>query len=248
MRKIKESVKKILSYSPFGVYEIYRDKKKNEKRFKTQKNVIAEYLKNTEIKKLQIGCGKNILEGWLNTDLNDTDTIVYLDAGKSFPIETGTFDCIYSEHLFEHLKVEQQINMLNEGYRILKKGGIMRIAMPNLEFLYNIYSNPNTPVHEDYVNHYVSSYPCLRSVFELVADKEEHYIYVINNFFKAWGHQMIHDFSSLQKLALQFNYEVVRRCKVGESEVSFLQNIEKHGSAIPERINLLETMVVEIVK
>lgn len=248
MQKIKKSIKKILSYSPFGLYEIFRDKKNTKKRFKTQTRLIGEYLKNEEIKKLQIGCGKNILEGWLNTDLIETDIIMYLDAGISFPIENGTFDFIYSEHLFEHLKVEQQINMLNEGYRILKKGGIMRIAMPNLEFLYNIYSNPNTPVHQDYVNHYVSSHSCLRTVFELVDSKEEYYIYVINNFFKAWGHQMIHDFSSIQKLALQCNYEDVRRCKVGESEVSFLQNIERHGTAIPERINLLETMVVEIVK
>jgi predicted SAM-dependent methyltransferase len=248
MQKIKDSVRKFLSYSPFGVYEIYRDKKNIGKRITTQKREIGDYVKNNEIKKMQIGCGKNLLEGWLNTDLIDSDRVVYLDAGKSFPAETETFDFIYSEHLFEHLKVEQQINMLNEGYRILKKGGIMRIAMPNLEFLFNIYSNPNTHVHKDYVNHYVSSSPYLKSVFESVQNKEEHYIYVINNFFKAWGHQMIHDFSSIEKLALQCNYKVVRRCKVGESEVSFLQNIEKHGNAIPERFNLLETMVVEIIK
>ena len=71
---------------------------------------------------------------------------------------------------------------------------------------------------------------------------------MINNFFKAWGHQMIHNFSSIKKLALQCNYANVRECKVGESEVSFLQNIEKHGTVIPERINLIETMVVEIIK
>jgi predicted SAM-dependent methyltransferase len=248
MEKIKKSFKKILSYSPFGVYEIYRDKKNVDKRNKTQKRVIGDYLKSNEVKKIQIGCGKNLLEGWLNTDLNNTDTVAYLDAGEPFPMEAETFDFIYSEHLFEHLNVEQQINMLNEGYRILKKGGIMRIAMPNLKFLYNIYVNPSTPAHIDYVNHSVSSYPCLKSVFESVHNKEEHYIYVINNFFKAWGHQMIHDFSSIEKLALQCNYKVVRQCKVGESQVSFLQNIEKHGNAIPERINLLETMVVEIVK
>jgi predicted SAM-dependent methyltransferase len=248
MQELKKRVKKILSYSPFGVYEIFRDKKKNKQKIQAQISLIENYLKKNAIKKLQIGCGKNILEGWLNTDLNYSENIAYLDAGTVFPIESNALDCIYSEHLFEHLTVSQQINMLNEGMRVLKKGGVMRIAMPNLEFLYNIYSNPNTPVHQDYVNHYISSHSCLRSVFELVDSKEEHYIYVINNFFKAWGHQMIHDFSSIQKLALQCNYEVVRRCKVGESEVSFLQNIERHGTAIPERINLLETMVVEIVK
>lgn len=245
---MKETVKKILSYSPFGVYEIYRDKKKNKRRIEAQTRLINDYLRDNTIKKLQIGCGKNILEGWLNTDLNYSEKIAYLDAGVVFPLESNTLDCIYSEHLFEHLTVNQQINMLNEGMRVLKKGGIMRIAMPNVEFLFNIYSNPNSPVHIDYVNHYVSSYPCFKSVRESIKDRDQHYIYVINNFFKAWGHQMIHDFSSIEKLALQCSYSFIKKCKVGESEVSFLQNIEKHGSAIPERINLLETMVVEIVK
>ena len=248
MQKMKETVKKILSYSPFGIYQIYRDKKKNKRRIEFQSRLIHDYLKDNSIKKLHIGCGKNILEGWLNTDLNYSENIAYLDAGVVFPLESGTLDCIYSEHLFEHLAVNQQINMLMEGIRVLKKGGIMRIAMPNVEFLFNIYSYPNTPVHIDYVDHYVSSYPCFKSVRELIKDKDEHYIYVINNFFKAWGHQMIHDFSSIQKLALQCNYSCVRKCEVGGSEVPFLQNIEKHGTAIPERINLLETMVVEIVK
>lgn len=248
MKNIKKSVKKLLSYSPFGVYEIFRDRKKISKRFNDQKKGVSEYLKNNETRKLQIGCGTNFLHGWLNTDLNDTDNVVFLDAGEVFPIESNTFDFIYSEHLFEHLTVNQQLNMLKEGFRVLKKGGIMRIAMPNLEFLFRIYSNPNDPVHLDYVKHSVSSYPCFKSVHNSIINEEEHYIYVINNFFKAWGHQMIHDFSSIKKLALQCNYSIIRRVKVGESEVPFLQNIEKHGTVIPERINLLETMVVEIIK
>lgn len=248
MQELKNRAKKILSYSPFGVYEIFRDKRKNKQKIEAQISLIDHYLKNNVIKKLQIGCGKNILDGWLNTDLNYSEYIAYLDAGGVFPIESDTLDCIYSEHLFEHLTVSQQINMLNEGMRVLKKGGVMRIAMPNVEFLFNIYSNPNTPIHIDYVDHYISSYPCFKSVRESIKDKDQHYIYIINNFFKAWGHQMIHDFSSIEKLALQCNYSSIRKCKVGESEISFLKNIEKHGTAIPERINLVETMVVEIVK
>jgi predicted SAM-dependent methyltransferase len=248
MKQMKQKIKHLLSFSPFGVYEIFRDNKKQVKRIKTQERVINDYLNANEVKKMQIGCGTNLLEGWLNTDLNDIGSVVFLDAGGVFPIESDTFDFVYSEHLFEHLKVEQQLNMLVESYRILKKGGIMRIATPNLDFLFNIYADPTTPVHVDYVNHSVNTYPCLKSVYNSIIDKEEYYNYVINNFFKAWGHQMIHNFSSIKKLALQCNYANVRECKVGESEVSFLQNIEKHGTVIPERINLIETMVVEIIK
>lgn len=245
---MKKTVKKVLSLSPYGVYEIYRDKKALIKRIKRQKTIIDNYINNNNVKKMQVGCGSNVLEGWLNTDLNDSDCIAFLDAGRAFPIQSDSFDYIYSEHLFEHLTVDQQINMLVESFRILKKGGIMRIATPNLDFLFKLYSDPHTTKHLDYVEYAIHSSSYLQPVKNFIINTEEHHNYVINNFFKAWGHQMIHNFSSIKKLAMQCNYTSVRECNVGESEVSFLQNIEKHGTIIPERINLIETMIVEIIK
>ena len=45
---------------------------------------------------LNLGCGPNILEGWLNTDIEPIDDrVVYLDAGKPFPFEDETFDFIF---------------------------------------------------------------------------------------------------------------------------------------------------------
>ena len=245
---MKKTIKHVLSLSPLAVYEFYRDKKKHIKKVKNQKKIIENYIKNNEIKRLQIGCGSNFLEDWLNTDLNDSNKIAFLDAGDVFPIESDSFDFIYSEHLFEHLKINQQINMLAESFRILKKGGIMRIATPNLDFLFKLYSESQSIDHIAYVEYAINSSPYLNSVKTSVVDKEEHYNYVINNFFKAWGHQMIHNFSSIKKLARQCNFTSVRKCEVGESEVLFLRNIEKHGTIIPVKINLIETMVVEIIK
>ncbi len=245
---MKKKIKHILSFSPYGIYEMIRDKKIRTKRIKLQKKIIDSYIKNNEIKKLQIGCGTNILEGWLNTDLNCIETIVYLDAGEKFPIESGIFDFVYSEHLFEHLKVEQQLNMLKESYRILKKGGIIRIATPSLEFLFNLYANPNTLTNKQYVNWAVLNIPNLKVLNIANINIEEYYEYVINNFFKAWGHQMIHSYKSIKALALQCGYSKVKQVEVGKSDISFFQNIEKHGTIIPAEINIIETMVIEIIK
>lgn len=245
---MKNKIKQILSYSPYALYEIFRDTSKLSNRLKRQKAIIDSYIKNNEIKRMQIGCGTNFFDGWLNTDLDCNDRIAYLNAGNKFPIESDSFDFVYSEHLFEHLKVEQQLNMLSESYRILKKGGILRIAMPNIDYLFNLYANPSVPENRDYVDWYVENMHHLKAVKNAVVNKEEHYIYTINNFFKAWGHQVIHNVNSISKLALQCDFSMVRECAVGESEVPFFQNIEKHGTVLPERINKLETMVVEIIK
>jgi predicted SAM-dependent methyltransferase len=245
---MKKKIKYILSFSPYSLYEIFRNKKKHNIRIKNQKLIINDYLKNNEVKKIQIGCGSNFLEGWLNTDLKDSDTIAFLDAGEKFPIESDTFDFVYSEHLFEHLTVEQQHNMLVESYRILKKGGVMRVATPSLDFLFSLYANPMTLENRQYVNWAVDNIPNLGIISNSIIDIEEHYCYVINNFFKAWGHQMIHNYSSLKKMAMQNRFSDFRLSSVNKSEVLYLQNIENHGTIIPENMNIIETMVVEIIK
>jgi predicted SAM-dependent methyltransferase len=245
---MKNKIKHLLSFSPYALYVIFRDNSKHSYRLKSQKAKIDSYIKNNEIKKIQIGCGPNLFEGWLNTDIDCNDKIAYLNAGAPFPIASDTFDFVYSEHLFEHLKVEQQINMLSESYRILKKGGILRIATPNVDFLFDIFAKPTSSESEHYVDWAVKNIPHLKAVKKMVVDDEEHYIYVINNFFKAWGHQVIHNVESISKLAMQCHFSQVRECAVGVSEVSIFKNIEKHGTILPERINLMETMVVEIMK
>ena len=72
---MKKKVKNLLSFSPFGLYEIFRDNKIHTKRIKNQRVIIDNYLENYDIRKMQIGCGSNILDGWLNTDLNYSDEI-----------------------------------------------------------------------------------------------------------------------------------------------------------------------------
>ena len=111
---MKKKLKRFLNHSPYSLYERYRDQKIEFKRDLEQRKIIDGYLKNNEIKKLQVGCGSNRLEGWLNTDLNFNEHIAFLDAGKIFPIESNTFDYVYSEHLFEHLTLDSQLNLLGE--------------------------------------------------------------------------------------------------------------------------------------
>lgn len=245
---MKKQIKNILNYSPYDLYQIIRDKLNYHKRPINQKKLIECFLKDNDVRKIQIGCGTNFLEGWLNTDLKFSDKILFLDAGDIFPFESDSFDFIFSEHMFEHLKIEQQLNMLSESYRILKKGGMMRIATPNLDFLFKIYSNSNTSENTDYVDWAINNVPRLNAVKNTIVGNEEHHIYVINNFFKDWGHQVIHNVSSINKLVLQCNFSHFRECEVGKSEVSVFQGIEKHGDVIPDRINLFETMVVEFTK
>jgi len=220
-----------------------------KKRIAKQEELISSYTERNSEKKLHIGCGANILEGWLNTDLNDNDeNIAYLDAGRKFPLTSNSFDFVYSEHLFEHLDINQQLNMLEESIRVLKPGGIVRIATPSLDFLNDLYNNPGKTPNKEYISWATSTSSYLFSVKKNIEDENKFYCYVINNFYRAWGHKLIHNQDSLCGLAIQIGYSECKRVGLNESSHRSLQKVEKHGTIIPEKFNILETMVVELKK
>jgi SAM-dependent methyltransferase len=59
----------------------------------------------------------------------------YLNAAKKFPYRAGTIECIYSSHLLEHLYPRQADLFLRECRRVLRPGGVLRLAIPDLDRL-----------------------------------------------------------------------------------------------------------------
>jgi len=55
------------------------------------------------------------------------------------PFPDDSVDYIYSSHLLEHLFKEDARNFLKEAYRVLKKDGIVRICVPDLEYAISLY-------------------------------------------------------------------------------------------------------------
>ena len=200
---------------------------------------IRKYLRNTSEPKLQIGCGRNSLEGWLNTgiSLRESWEGVYMDAGKRFPLPDDSFQYVYSEHLFEHLTYRQAVRMLKESYRVMKPGGVIRIATPDLRFLLGLYQEQEKPIHKEYIEYSAK-----------VGGLPPTPVYVINHFHTAWGHQIIYDKETLSDLLVKVGFKDVCSCEVGKSSHPELQGVEGHFNQIPEDFNLLETMILEATK
>jgi predicted SAM-dependent methyltransferase len=81
--------------------------------------------------RLHIGCGPNHLDGWLNLDVvgMPADVIWDLRAGLPFPDDGAK--AIFAEHVFEHFELADAITLLDECYRVMRPGGIMRIGVPD---------------------------------------------------------------------------------------------------------------------
>lgn len=245
---MKTLVKKILNFSIKGSIDYLKRKKRATTLQQGFERLSTAYITKTKQPKLQIGTGLNVLEGWLNTDLEpSSDKIAFLDASKRFPFKDNSFDFIFSEHIFEHLKFNESCNMISECLRVLKPNGVLRIAIPSAEFLFKIYENPELPIHKEYIKWATEAFcPDVTAVL----DNEKNYseIYVINNFYRDWGHEILHNYASLEKLLLKLKFSSVDRKEIGVSDFQEICNMEKHGTIIPERLNKLETIVVEAKK
>jgi SAM-dependent methyltransferase len=57
----------------------------------------------------------------------------YLDLTRRFPFADGVFCAIYSSHTFEHLHLDALERALVECHRVLAPGGVLRLAVPNLD-------------------------------------------------------------------------------------------------------------------
>lgn len=85
----------------------------------------------TSQKKLNLGAGALPLEGWVNIDVFPSDLPYNVNWG--LPFEDNSVDFVYSAYLLEHIDYKNVPNLLNDVHRVLKKGGAMRLCVPNIK-------------------------------------------------------------------------------------------------------------------
>ena len=236
-------LRSIYETSPQKIYRFFANRRRRQKANEFMRNYIATH----EVRKLHVGCGGNYLDTWLNSDLvPDNKNIVALDASKLFPLPSATFDYVYCEHLFEHLSFIQQINFLGESFRILKPGGKIRIATPDFDFLARLAGNKKSEFDREYLKWNFQTF--LKYIPSQLMDMTNLDVYVINNYFRDWGHQLIHNQSSIKNLLEYCGFRILAFESVGNSSDPMLTGLERHGAMITDTYNRYETMVVEATK
>jgi predicted SAM-dependent methyltransferase len=93
-----------------------------------------------EKKKLHFGSGPDIKPGFVNIDFN-SQADIFLDARNWLNIRSNSIEYIYSSHFVEHLEHHELIAHLNECYRVLDRGGILRIGVPDFPKVFRSYCN-----------------------------------------------------------------------------------------------------------
>jgi predicted SAM-dependent methyltransferase len=91
-------------------------------------------------KRLNIGCGRHYHPAWVNLDLQSDDpNVICHNVTHGIPFSDSHFDNVYHSHILEHLDPERGQELIGECFRVLKPGGIMRVVVPDLEEIAQLY-------------------------------------------------------------------------------------------------------------
>ncbi|MHB1162754.1 MAG: glycosyltransferase, partial [Chloroflexota bacterium] len=103
------------------------------------------------VRRLEIGSGNTPQPGYEHLDIrSDLPHLEHVhDIAKPLPFPEATFDEILSRSSLEHVSWRHITEILRDWRRVLKPGGVLRIWMPDLEYLARTYLSGTTDQHLD---------------------------------------------------------------------------------------------------
>lgn len=85
-------------------------------------------------RRLNWGCGTEPEPGWINSDIKEDPTVdISCDILEGLPLETGSIEYAVSIHALPELRLPDLVPALMELRRVLAPGGVLRLALPDLD-------------------------------------------------------------------------------------------------------------------
>jgi ubiquinone/menaquinone biosynthesis C-methylase UbiE len=81
---------------------------------------------------LHLGAGGYIYEGYINVDRKPRNGSIKMELSEPWPFENNSIDGIVSMHVIQQLSWRQLLVAFREAYRVLKKGGVMRMGVTDI--------------------------------------------------------------------------------------------------------------------
>ena len=175
------------------------------------RSYIYRWQANTEHRILNLGGGSNCIEGCLTVDI-DPRADAYVDITKPLPFADASVEAIFCEEVIEHVDIQLGRKLLSECWRILKPGGIIRLATPDLNWFAKRISESTTTCDE------------------------------INAIFYEHGHRYLYSQEALQFYCQEAGFINLRKSTYQDSEsiLGYLDSHADRFNHLPEMSQYLE--------
>jgi len=154
-------------------------------------------------------------------------TILIHDVRKPLPFPDGCASAVYASHVLEHLYFEQGQYLVQESFRVLSAGGILRVVVPDLCALVREYlgDRPYGPLSAELELMRPADRFNQRLLMRWPTPSSSNVLYRI---YDAWqdfhSHKWMYDTDSLTKLFRRAGFVQVQSM---ECHVSRIEDIEK---------------------
>jgi Methyltransferase domain len=191
--------------------------------------------------KLHLGCGSQVFDGWINVDYAlgawlarvplfpqfnrkfkifnlDWDSRIHLhNLTRRFPWQDESAEVVYSAHTLEHFSREHGRHFLTESHRVLKKGGIIRIIVPDLQYIARQYVDGQLPADQ-----------FLHALGVLYGSYGNNRLKNRLSYLLEFPHKCMYDTSTLQRILEEIGFQAASRGPF-ESDIHDIRQVELEG-------------------
>ena len=174
---------------------------------------------------LYLGCGNHRMEKFTHVDLNIGKNKsgypdIFCDISNHIPLPNNHAELVFSRGTMEHLKYSELINCFLENYRILKKGGVVRMLVPDFDIMIKKYLNKKCETQqEDEMKRW--------DLYERMPVNGVAETFVNSVLYH--DHYYLHNFDTLSKALKKCGFVNIRKVLPGETIVSEISDILKEA-------------------
>ena len=155
--------------------------------------------------KIQLGCGRNVINDWVNIDCYAPSyrhpNILLCDLRGGIPLKDNCAIYIFTEHFIEHFEREYVSFLLQECFRVISPKGRIRVVCPDGGKLLRAYLEECHP---------------LRSLFPL--SQNTTWMDFINSIARGASHKYLYDEDTLTRDLRCAGFSKIKICSAGESD------------------------------
>lgn len=89
--------------------------------------------------KLNLGCNTRAKAGYVNIDKDKYPGVDVICDVFKLDMADGVADEVYVSHILEHASHTRTVDILKEWHRVLRKGGVLKIAVPDFDRAIELY-------------------------------------------------------------------------------------------------------------